>query len=316
MKTRNILNDIDAPLESHKDDRGCITDVFYKADVDHVAVVRSLAGAHRGDHYHKETTQHILVTKGTMEYYYAPSDKPSSVKCLKVGPGDMITTPPYEIHTLRFPTDNEFMVFSAGPRGGKDYESDTFRVSPMILDTPKRLHLGCGSKYLKGFTHIDLSDYDHVDYKHPINLLPMISDNTIELIYCSNAFEYFDRENAVRVLKEWRRVLKVGGTLRLSVPNFESICQAYMEHRDADKRGVLGPLFGRWDTGGNNIIYHKTVYDETSMRRLLNECDFNSIELYDWKDFLPKDYDDFSRAYMPHMNEDGLLMSLNIQAKK
>ena len=146
MKTRNIIKNIKDPLESHSDGRGAITDVFYKADIDHVAVITSKAGAERGDHYHKETIQHILVTKGTMEYYYASSYNPCDVKCLKIGPGDMITTPPFEIHTLRFPTDNEFMVFSTGKRGGKDYESDTFRVEPILNDKPKQLHLGCGSK--------------------------------------------------------------------------------------------------------------------------------------------------------------------------
>jgi predicted SAM-dependent methyltransferase len=316
MKVRNILNDVEAPLESHSDKRGSITDVFYQGGVDHVAVVKSKKGAHRGDHYHKETTQHILITQGTMEYYYAPFNNPGAVKCIKVGPGDMITTPPYEIHTLRFPTDNEFMVFSTGKRGGKDYESDTFRVSPILDDHPQRLHLGCGSKFLRGFTHIDLSNYDHIDYQHRIDRLPMIGDNIIETIYCSNAFEYFDREEAVGVLREWRRVLKVGGTLRISVPNFEAICQVYMEHRDADQRGVLGPIFGRWDVGENNIIYHKTVYDLTSLTRLLKAAGFNRIRTWDPHTVLPKDFDDFSKAYMPHMDETGTLMSLNVEAFK
>ena len=45
----------------------------------------------------------------------------------------MISTPPNEIHALKIGSDgNEFIVFSEGLRGGKDYESDTFRVSNII----------------------------------------------------------------------------------------------------------------------------------------------------------------------------------------
>ena len=44
----------------------------------------------------------------------------------------MISTPPFEIHALRITKKNEFIVFSQGLRGGKDYEKDTFRVDNII----------------------------------------------------------------------------------------------------------------------------------------------------------------------------------------
>ena len=43
------------------------------------------------------------------------------------------STGPNEIHALKIgPEGNEFIVFSKGLRGGKDYESDTFRVDNII----------------------------------------------------------------------------------------------------------------------------------------------------------------------------------------
>ena len=40
---------------------------------------------------------------------------------------------PNEIHALRIgPAGCEFLAFSSGERGGKDYESDTFRVDSII----------------------------------------------------------------------------------------------------------------------------------------------------------------------------------------
>ena len=134
MKVRNIWKDVNPPLELHEDERGKIVDIFYKQNIEHVAVIISKKGVYRGDHYHKETVQHILITKGSMEYWYKPvdSDKPAKMVILKEG--ERVSTPVNEIHALYFlEKDNQFVVFSTGLRGGKDYEADTFRVKPSII---------------------------------------------------------------------------------------------------------------------------------------------------------------------------------------
>ena len=64
MKIRNIWNDVHTPLELHEDDRGSIVDIFYKDSIDHVALVDSKPNVLRGNHYHKQSTQHMLMTKG------------------------------------------------------------------------------------------------------------------------------------------------------------------------------------------------------------------------------------------------------------
>ena len=137
MIIRNVWKDVKEPLEVHEDNRGIISDIFYKENIEHVAIIKSKKGVRRGDHYHKETTQHVLITKGSLIYVYMPSDKSSPVKHILVKAGEMVTTSPFEIHTLLFPEDNEFIVFSSGPRGGHDYEKDTYRVEPLNL--PKEI---------------------------------------------------------------------------------------------------------------------------------------------------------------------------------
>lgn len=117
-----------------KDKRGDIADIFYRHQIDHVAVINSKKGALRGDHYHKATTQHMYVTKGSLKYYYKEATDPTGkVKNVKVKEGEMVTTPPFELHALEILEDNQFIVFSEGRRGGKDYESDTFRIKPSLI---------------------------------------------------------------------------------------------------------------------------------------------------------------------------------------
>lgn len=127
------IKKVKKPLEIHKDHRGFIADIFYKDKISHIAFIKTNKNKIRGNHYHKKTTQTIFVTKGKLEYWYKKfnSKKESKKKILKSG--DIVTTPPFEIHALRTKNyENEFVVFSQGLRGGKDYEKDTFRVKSII----------------------------------------------------------------------------------------------------------------------------------------------------------------------------------------
>jgi len=133
MKIKNVWDVPSPPLEKHDDDRGSIVDVFYNESIDHVATIKSTPNCLRGNHYHKETTQHILITAGSLEYWYKPVGSAEPAKYVVANVGDMVSTPSYEIHALVIREDgNEFIVFSQGPRGGSDYESDTFRVESII----------------------------------------------------------------------------------------------------------------------------------------------------------------------------------------
>jgi len=135
MKIKNIWTKIEEPLELNSDERGSIVDIFYNSKIDHVAVIKSKPGIIRGNHYHKDTTQHILITHGSLEYWYKKLDSEDKSEKILMSKGDFISTPPYEIHALKIGLEgNEFIVFSEGKRGGKDYESDTFRVKNIIRD--------------------------------------------------------------------------------------------------------------------------------------------------------------------------------------
>jgi hypothetical protein len=134
MRGWNIWRDVAGSLELHEDPRGRIVDIFYNTTINHVAVIDSKPGALRGDHYHKLATQHMLMTKGGLEYWYRPLESSEAPQCVVTREGDVITTPPYEVDALRIlPEGNQFIVFSEGVRGGKDYESDTFRTQPSLI---------------------------------------------------------------------------------------------------------------------------------------------------------------------------------------
>jgi dTDP-4-dehydrorhamnose 3,5-epimerase-like enzyme len=133
MKHYNIYDNNEEGLGKFSDDRGSITDIFYKANMNHACIITNAAGAVRGNHYHKFTTQYTYVLAGSLHYYSKQVDGDQLADSLTAGPGDMIISAPNEIHAME--ASNEgcvFLAFAEGPRGGEDYENDTFRVDSII----------------------------------------------------------------------------------------------------------------------------------------------------------------------------------------
>lgn len=175
-----------------------------------------------------------------------------------------------------------------------------------------KLHLGCGKRYIAGFVHIDAVDYPHIDHVATIDNLSFIPDNSVELIYNCHVLEHFKRRDVDRVLQEWRRVLKPGGTLRVSVPDFSKLCEVYQRENRIEL--VIGALFGRQDYLYN---IHYNVFDFSSLAQSLEQAGFVNVRPYDWRATEHADVDDFSQAYIPHMDkEHGTLISLNVECDK
>ena len=176
-----------------------------------------------------------------------------------------------------------------------------------------KLHLGCGKKYLKGFKHVDLLDYSHIDYKVSVDNLSFAKDNSVELIYASHVLEHFGRDEYEKVLDEWYRVLKIDGILRIAVPDFKSIVNYY--NKTADMESLLGLVVGGQKFG--EYDYHKMIFDEGFLKNKLKDVGFKSISKYEWRNVSHANVDDFSQAYLPHMDKkNGMLMSLNMEATK
>ena len=180
---------------------------------------------------------------------------------------------------------------------------------------PIKINLGCGERnFGDEWIHIDGSNYEHI-HSHNIVDLPF-GENSVDIIYASHVFEYFDRDEANEVLFKWKKILKPDGILRLAVPDFEKYSELYFK-KQITLDQVLGPLFGKWKMNDKETIYHKTTYDFNSLKKILENNNFKNIKLWDWCDVEHGKFDDYSQSYIPHMDkENGTLMSLNIQCNK
>lgn len=176
---------------------------------------------------------------------------------------------------------------------------------------PVKLHLGCGSVVIPGFTGIDIRPFPNV-MTCPVDNLGIWRDNSVDLIYACHVLEHFKRRDTQRVLREWYRVLRPEGTLRLSVPDFDACVKAYRVGR-APLALLLGHLVGGQEYPEN---IHYMVFDWQYLSTLLSEVGFRRIRYWDWRRTEHAAYDDRSRGYFPHMDEGGILMSLNVECDK
>src|SRR5947199_134841 len=96
-----------------------------------------------------------------------------------------------------------------------------------------KLHLGCGKRYLTGYTHIDLTKNDNIDHVCDIcDLKSVIKDTTVDEIYACHVFEHIGRKKVYDVLCEWNRVLKKDAIMRIAVPNFEQVVDLYNKDKN------------------------------------------------------------------------------------
>jgi predicted SAM-dependent methyltransferase len=178
-----------------------------------------------------------------------------------------------------------------------------------------KLHLGCGMRNIPGFTHVDIIDAPHIDYRCSVDNLCDFADGSVGLIYASHVLEHFGRHEIEAVLRGWYRVLMPEGVLRIAVPDFAAVVALYEQEGLQDGfSGLVGLVCGGQR---DQYDFHKVIFDEPFLRFLLKKLGFRDIHRWDWRATEHAHIDDFSQCYLPHMDkQNGRLMSLNLEAIK
>jgi quercetin dioxygenase-like cupin family protein len=114
-----------------KDARGSIVDMIENENINAVTLVTFTKDAIRGNHYHKATTQYNYLLKGKIRL--VTQNFGEEKKSVVLEPGTLSIVMPMEKHALHAIEDSELLVFTKGPRGGKEYETDTFRLEEVLI---------------------------------------------------------------------------------------------------------------------------------------------------------------------------------------
>jgi predicted SAM-dependent methyltransferase len=180
----------------------------------------------------------------------------------------------------------------------------------MRSQVSNRLHLGCGNKKLKGWVNIDLLDSSAADIIDDVTLLTTIKNNSVDEIYACHVLEHITRDQLISTLRLWKSKLVPGGKIKIAVPDFENICSVYTKNKSIEE--VIGLVSGGRE---GKLDEHKIIFDFDYLKQLLHMTGYVNISKYDWRKTDHSNVDDYSQAYLPHMQKDtGTLMSLNVVA--
>ncbi len=114
------------------DGRGSIADILEDETIEHVTLITTAKGTVRGNHYHRETHQWLYIVSGVLAYAVCEGGGPPETG--EVRAGDVLGTGPMEAHALVALEDTTMVVMTRGPRGGREYESDTFRLAEPLIE--------------------------------------------------------------------------------------------------------------------------------------------------------------------------------------
>jgi len=165
----------------------------------------------------------------------------------------------------------------------------------------RKLEIGSGNRPTEGYEHLDIDgSYPCVEYTAPMDNIP-VEDNAFDEVIAVHVIEHQSWRDAKKILSEWLRVTKPGGSIMIITPNLRYIAEEYMKFRhgiedwredynimhpeeQAHLQSEGKPNVALWanfklfsSTGGNDI--HYACYDAETLSALFTEAGASRVEV-------------------------------------
>lgn len=176
------------------------------------------------------------------------------------------------------------------------------------MNRPKRLNLGSGPTAVEGWTNVDFglgarlarlplfsalnrrarffrSQWDSNILIHDLTRPLPFSDESADVVYSSHTLEHFDKATGLAFLAECHRVLKIGGIIRIVVPDLAEFVGRYTRGELAaddfvEQLGVLPDIrdSARLTRFLSPFIAfpHRCMYDEAILLERLEQAGFDA----------------------------------------
>ena len=153
-----------------------------------------------------------------------------------------------------------------------------------------KLHIGCGTLYKEKWINIDNNSDNNIeklDINHDLSKGLPFDDESIDFIYNEHFIEHLSKEEGLQFLYECHRVLKIGGVLRISCPDLDSIIESYVNNnwREQDwvKRYNYEWIESECEMLNLNLNQspwgHKYVYNSKELISSLEKVGFNTNDI-------------------------------------
>lgn len=184
-------------------------------------------------------------------------------------------------------------------------------VYPTVGDGGLKIHLGAGPINIQGWVSIDARQAPHIHLRSEGFALDEFADGAISEIYMCHVLEHFSFEEVGQILRNFHKKLKVGGVLRLSVPDFDRLVKVYQAN-DNNLELIKFALMGGQDYEYN---FHKCVFTHASLAEMLCDCGFANLTEWSTLEDFGVHLNDWSETGFQTPNGD-FPISLNMKAVK
>lgn len=185
-----------------------------------------------------------------------------------------------------------------------------------------KINLGCGGRPLIGYVNVDMDTIEELKSRYPDTFFPPdlkvyqydifnlpYSDNSVSEIKSDSMLEHLSFKEEKMFFLEVRRVLKPGGLLIFSVPDFEETVKVWLNandnwkdfYRDDEEAILTQHWFGQYsysmDSRWGYLIasifgpqnspgqFHKNAYTIGKIRAILSKLEFEEEDIshFLWK---------------------------------
>lgn len=127
-----------------------------------------------------------------------------------------------------------------------------------------KLNLGAGDIVIPGYINLDAKFGDAI---YP---LEKFADGSVDEIRASHVLEHFPHHQVLDVLREWVRVLKPNGVLKVAVPNLDAIIAGYQQGDPLTQAYLMGGQVDDRD-------FHKAAFNADTLSDLLRQAGLLSV---------------------------------------
>jgi GT2 family glycosyltransferase/predicted SAM-dependent methyltransferase len=136
-----------------------------------------------------------------------------------------------------------------------------------------RLNLGCGYFKLPGFLNIDQFAEVEPDLKADVVNLPY-EPGTVDEIYAGHILEHFRYTDGMVALQYWYLLLKPGGRISISVPDYDFLVKKYVENPSPR---ALMDFNDNYIYSGIQPSPHQYAYSAALLEKVMAEAGFADL---------------------------------------
>ena len=160
----------------------------------------------------------------------------------------------------------------------------------------KFLYVGCGAHRMEGFTHVEINilkqfkkgkDAGKPDILADITRHIPLKNNTVDLIFSRATLEHLTYPELINHFLECHRLIKVGGCVRMSVPDMDIMINNYLNKeenldiaiKNSEVSNIL-PIENHTDLFINRVLYfdHYYLHNFDTLSRALKKTGFTNIK--------------------------------------